>query len=244
MNYTNNNRYGCDRISPYWDNDCFNWNNCNHCNHCNHCCCDGRTGATGATGTTGTAVAAGAIIPFASGLPVELKAALPVELKAAHGCRESKVALIGFGTAATTEVVLGDDIDLTGAALLVPRTGTITSMAAFFSTISKLYLIVSTVTIKAQLYRSAGPTLNNIFKPIPGAVVTLVPSLTGVLQLGHVSSGIKTGLNIPVNIGDRLLLVFDAEVTSFTAVTEGIELTDIMKGFVITGYASAGVEID
>ncbi|WP_349629775.1 exosporium glycoprotein BclB-related protein, partial [Lysinibacillus sp. D4A1_S13] len=70
------------------------------------------------------------------------------------------------------------------------RSGTITSIAAYFSTTAALALVGSTVTITAQLYRSTVP--NNTFTPIPGASVTLDPPFTGILSIGRVSNGITT----------------------------------------------------
>ncbi len=75
-------------------------------------------------------------------------------------------------------------------AFSVPRAGTITSIAAYFSTTLALSLLGTTVTITAQLYSSTTP--NNIFTAIPGASVTLAPPLTGVLALGTISNGITT----------------------------------------------------
>src|SRR5450756_1555097 len=91
--------------------------------------------------------------------------------------------------------VLGPTIDLTGGAGIntnlafsVPRSGTITSIAAYFSTTAPLALAGSTITITAQLYSSTTP--NNIFSPIAGTTVTLAPALTGVVPVGAVSNGI------------------------------------------------------
>ncbi|HCD43190.1 MAG TPA: collagen-like repeat preface domain-containing protein, partial [Lachnoclostridium sp.] len=91
-------------------------------------------------------------------------------------------------------------------------------------------LIGSTVTVTAQLFQSATP--NNTFVAVPGAVVTLSPPLTGLISIGSISSGVTTGLNIPVTVGTRLLLVFSAEVTA------GLDLAAT-----IAGYASAGLGI-
>ncbi|WP_339209478.1 exosporium glycoprotein BclB-related protein [Paenibacillus sp. FSL K6-3182] len=140
------------------------------------------------------------------------------------------------GSSAIGVSILGGIIDLTGAAgtLLnfafpVPRNGTITSLAAYFSTTVALSLVDSTVTITAQLYQSTTP--NNSFTAVPGAVVTLAPPLTGVLALGTISSGITPGLSIPVTAGTRLLLVFSATAT-------GVSLVNV-----VAGYASAGLGI-
>jgi BclB C-terminal domain-containing protein len=183
------------------------------------------TGTTGATGPTGS----GAIIPYASGLPVAMTTVL--------GGLLNTSSIVGFGSSATNISAAGGTIDLTGAAgtllnfaFSVPRTGTITSLAAYFSTTAALSLLGSTVTITAQLYSSSTP--NNTFTAVPGAVVTLSPPFTGVLSLGTISSGITTGLSIPVTTGERLLLVFTSSVTA------GVDVATT-----IAGYASAGVTI-
>ncbi|MGD0032307.1 exosporium glycoprotein BclB-related protein [Paenibacillus illinoisensis] len=185
----------------------------------------GTTGVTGATGTAG----AGAIIPYASGLPVALTTVL--------GGLLNTSSLVGFGNSASGVSVNGGIIDLTGAAgtllnfaFSASRAGTITSLAAYFSTTAGLSLVGSTITITAQLFRSTTP--NNSFTAVPGAVVTLTPSLTGVLALGTISSGLTTGLSIPVAAGDRLLMVFSASVTA------GIDVATTLAG-----YASGGLSI-
>ncbi|WP_339297590.1 exosporium glycoprotein BclB-related protein [Paenibacillus sp. FSL R5-0623] len=194
----------------------------------------GVTGATGTAGTTGTTGATGAtgsgtIIPYASGLPVALTTVL--------GGLLNTSSLVGFGNSATGVSVNGGIIDLTGAAgtllnfaFSASRAGTITSLAAYFSTTAGLSLVGSTVTITAQLFRSTTP--NNSFTAVPGALVTLAPPLTGVLALGTISSGVTIGLSIPVSAGDRLLMVFSASVTA------GIDVATS-----IAGYASGGLTI-
>nr|WP_306432963.1 exosporium glycoprotein BclB-related protein [Paenibacillus sp. J23TS9] len=146
-------------------------------------------------------------------------------------------SLIGFGSSiAGVSVAAGDTIDLTGAggtllnfSFSVPRDGTITSIAAYFSTTLALSLLATTVTISAQLYSSTTP--DNIFSPIPGALVSLAPPLSGVLTLGTISNGITTGLSIPVTAQTRLLMVFTAVAAGEVLVTT------------VAGYASAGVTI-
>ena len=187
----------------------------------------GPTGLIGPTGPTGPE-AAGAIIPFASGLPVGLTTII--------GGLAGTPALIGFGTSAELLTVLGATIDLTGSTGLlynlsfsVPRDGIITSIAGYFSVVIGLTVLSTDITIRAQLYRSTTP--DNVFSPIAGAFVDLAPTLGGVISIGDISSGINDGLSIPVNSGDRLLLVFSATAT-------GVNLLNA-----ITGYASGGVNI-
>ncbi|WP_242941237.1 exosporium glycoprotein BclB-related protein [Sporobacter termitidis] len=140
---------------------------------------------------------------------------------------------ISFGSGVSGITVTGGILDgttLTNEAFSVPRDGTITSMAAFFSTTAALTLVGSTVTITAQLY--ASPTPDNTFTAVPGALVTLAPPFTGVLAIGTISDGTTTGLAIPVTTGTRLLMVFTATVTA------GLDIATA-----IVGYASAGLSI-
>lgn len=173
--------------------------------------------------------AGGAIIPFASGLPITMTTVL--------GGIGNTSSAIGFGNSSTGITETAGTIDLTGGpgillnqAFSVPRDGTITSISAYFSSTVALSLVGSTVTITAQLYSSNTP--DNTFSIIPGAVVTLAPPFTGVLATGSISNGITTGLSIPVSAQTRLLLVYTATVTS------GIDISTS-----INGYASAGVSI-
>lgn len=188
----------------------------------------GPTGPQGAQGPQG-APGAGTIIPYASGLPINMTTVL--------GGLQSSGSVIGFGSSANNVTPVGGVIDLTGNqgvalsyAFSVPRAGTITSISAYFSMTNGLSLIGSSVTVSAQLYSSNIP--NNSFTPIPGAVVTLAPSLTGILAIGTISSGTTSGLNIPVTAGSRLLLVYSSNVTA------GIDVATTLSG-----YASAGVAI-
>ncbi len=141
--------------------------------------------------------------------------------------------LLGFGSSVTGVSLIGGTINTTtiaNMAFSMPRDGIITSVAAYFSTTVALSLVGTTVTLTAQLYASATP--DNVFFPIPGAIVTLNPTLTGVVGIGSISDGLTTGLNIPVSARTRLLMVFAADVTA------GIDVATT-----VTGFASAGVNI-
>jgi BclB C-terminal domain-containing protein len=169
-----------------------------------------------------------AVIPLASGVPVSLTSIL--------GGLAGLPGFVGFGTSSQGLTALGASIDLTGGpgiaineAFSMPRDGTITSIAAFFSTTVALSLAATTVTITAQLYQSTTP--DNTFTPIPGALVTLAPPLTGILAIGTISSGITPALSIPVTAETRLLMVF-----SITAA--GVALINT-----VDGYASAGISL-
>lgn len=171
----------------------------------------------------------GAIIPFASGIPVALTTIA--------GGLAGTPSFVGFGSSAPSVSILGSTIDLTGAAgtllnfaFSMPRSGTIKSMTAYFSTTAALSLIGSTVTITAQLYSSTSP--DNSFTAVPGATVTLAPSLSGIISIGSISNGITTGLNIPVTAQTRFLLVFSTQAAGISLITT------------TAGYASAGLSIE
>ncbi len=132
--------------------------------------------------------------------------------------------------------MVGSTIDLTGSpgtnldeSFSLPTDGTITSISAFFSATNALALVGTTVTVTAQIYESTTP--DNTFTAIPGALVTLSPSLTGFIGVGTVSNGITTGLNIPVTAQTRLLLVFSASAAGLSLVNT------------ISGYMSGGLSI-
>lgn len=142
------------------------------------------------------------------------------------------MSLVAFGTN-DVAVLVGGLIDTTGSsavAFSMPRDGTITSIAAYYSVAVAAALIGSTVTITAQLYSS--PTPDDSFAPIAGTTVTLSPALTGAVAVGTTTSGELTGLSIPVTAGTRILFVMSAQVT------DGIDIATIL-----TGLAGGGIGI-
>ena len=192
---------------------------------------EGPAGPIGPAGPQGESGGAGngAIIPYASGTPVTLTTI--------SGGSVGTSSIVGFGNFATGVSLVGNTIDLTGAegtllnmAFSVPRSGVITSIAAYFSATAALNLSGTKINITAQLYRSVAP--NNRFTAIQGAVVTLSPDLTGNMSIGRTSNGITTGLNISVNPQTRLLLVFSATASGASLVNT------------VEGYTSAGITIN
>lgn len=169
----------------------------------------------------------GAIIPYASGFPVTVTTIL--------GGLVGTVAVFGFGSSFDDISLLFGNIDLSAPigedlinfAFSVPRNGAITSIAATFSSTIGLSLPGTTITLQVQLFRSSATS--NLFVPI-GSPLILTPSITGVLSIGDISSGIAT-LNIPVLAGERLLLVLSATATGITLVNS------------VVGTLSAGVSI-
>ena len=191
---------------------------------------DGADGAPGLQGPRGLqgpqgAPGAGAILPFASGTPVALTTVL--------GGLLNTSSIVGFGQNLSGVSAAGCSLNLSGLtnhAFLVPRDGTITSLAAYMSITARLILIGSEVTVTARLFRSA--TADDCFELVPGAEIALASPLTGLVNIGSTSSGLVSDLKIPVTAGTRLLLVFSAEVT------EGQDLAAT-----VAGYTSAGLGI-
>lgn len=168
----------------------------------------------------------GAIIPFASGTPVVMSTAL--------GGLAGTGSAIGFGSSLTgialSLPLLDGNILAANLAFSVPRAGTITSVSAFFSATAATVLSFGTsLNIKAQLYNALAGT--NIFLPVPGGEVTL-PPLSGLVTIGTVVQGTSSGLNVTVNTGDRLMMVYSCTETG------GVIASTLI------GHASAGVSID
>lgn len=184
----------------------------------------GPTGPTGATGVPGTAAGA-AIIPFASGIT-------PIPLATLAGGLADAGAMVGFGSfgpvVGLNAGIIDLDIALTNFAFTMPRDGTVTALAATFSTTVAVTLL-SPVTITATVYGAIATS--NTFTPI-GASVDLTPALPAIAILpGTISTGLIDGLAIPVASQQRLLVVF--------SISSGGELIST-----IVGNASAGLSIE
>jgi BclB C-terminal domain-containing protein len=193
---------------------------------------DGATGATGATGpagpqgpqgVTGATGPAGssAIMPFSSGDAVNLTTIV--------GGLKGTGALLGFGSSVSGTTLTGGTIDITNGknfAFSMPRSGTITSLNAFFSSSNALALLGTTLSVNAQLYEASG---SNSFVPV-GPEVLLTP-YAGIVAIGSIAEGVNNSMNITVTKGNRYMLVFSATASGLTLVNT------------ISGYASAGIEI-
>jgi BclB C-terminal domain-containing protein len=165
---------------------------------------------------------ASALIPFASGTPAPLTTVAGV----------STPAMVGFGTNLPLPTILGNTVDLTAAvneAFSVARAGTLTALSASYTVLAGLALTTSIVTITAQIWRA--PAGTNTFSPTT-ATVNLSPSLTGLTLLTTVYGQSDNFAPVPLDFGDRLLMVF-------SATTVGLPLAVIF-----TGTASAGISIE
>ncbi len=189
----------------------------------------GPQGAQGVQGPIGDPGPAGgsSIIPFSSGLPVELR----VQANGLPGIP----ALLGHGTAGNTLEALGDAIDITfpepaliNFAFLMPRDGILKAIAASFSFTTNEYLGSERLFIRAHLF--AGNA--NLFTGLPGAFVDLEPVINNNrIEIGNFSKALVDNLNIPLNAGQRLLLIFSART----------ENTCSERRF--SGFASSGIAI-
>ncbi len=163
-----------------------------------------------------------AIIPFSSGDSVAVTS-LALGLVGLP-------AFIGFGNSQQGLVALGATIDLFGLdnySFSMPRDGVLTSLAVQFTATLGLNLgLGESVTLRTEIYRNTG--LDNTFAPTGVAVD--IP-ITSTLAIGAVLKGSNSGFNVPVNAGDRLLLV-----SSIT--TQGLAIATTL-----TGQYSAGLGI-
>lgn len=141
---------------------------------------------------------------------------------------------MSFGSSATGLFTLGGtQIDLTATpglatnhAFVMPRAGTLTQLSATFANTIALSL-GGQLFVNAQIFRSQAPN-SNIFTPYGPAVVFPLP---GNLALGFTQNVTVAIPNLPVNVGDRLILVFYLTTAGITAIAE------------VTGYLSAGLAI-
>jgi BclB C-terminal domain-containing protein len=164
----------------------------------------GPVGPQGDPGPAGPAGGGSIVYAASSGEPVE-----PTTIV---GGLPNQVAVLPLdGDQAGSAELTGGALDLTGGsgqvvpAQTFPTNETIETMTVFTSTTAALSLVGTTVTVTAQLYTSSTP--NNTFSPVPGASVTAAPPLSGVVSIGTVSSGMTTGLSIPVTVGTRGVIV-------------------------------------
>lgn len=111
-------------------------------------------------------------------------------------------------------------IDLTSVGITgqpISRSGTITSVSGFQSLTQALSLVGSTITTQVQVWQAS--STSNTYTAVPGAVVTLSPSLTGLASIGTTSSGITTGLAIPVTAGSKYIVVVSAQATGLSLIS-------------------------
>ncbi|HEX4731204.1 MAG TPA: exosporium glycoprotein BclB-related protein [Solirubrobacterales bacterium] len=205
---------------------------------------EGPQGPTGPVGTVGPAGPQGNVGPQGNQGPVgpagggsivyAASSGAEVALTTIAGGLAGQVAVLPLdGDQAGSAQLVGSALDLTGGsgqivpAQTFPTNETIESITVFSSTTLAQALVGTTVTVSAQLYTSATP--DNTFVPVPGTSVTAAPSLTGVVSIGTVSSGMTTGLSIPVTAGTRGVIVI-----SVTAV--GVSLIQT-----VPMYASASI---
>ena len=165
----------------------------------------------------------GSIIPFSSGIT-------PIVLATIAGGLVSTVSVIGMGSAVPGVSIAGNTIDLTGIvteSFSVPRAGTITGISASF-TVAVGVNLLGTTTVNAKVYKA--PAGSSIFTAT-NATVNLEPSFTGLLAVGNTASGSATFAPIPVEQGERLIMVISIEATGVTIIQE------------LTGTVSAGITI-
>lgn len=94
-----------------------------------------------------------------------------------------------------------------------PTSGTITSMAFTFNAALAVALTLGSVfTFEARVFINRIGTTPNVFVETTAAVTASIP--VSILQLSLIAQGVSGGLNVPVNQGDRLLLVVSVSAPS------------------------------
>jgi hypothetical protein len=68
-----------------------------------------------------------------------------------------------------------------------------------------------------------------VFTAVPGAVVTASPPFSGLVTIGTITSGIVTGLFIPVTAQTRLVFVISATAEGVTLVN-AVSLENVSLG--------------
>nr|WP_225445584.1 exosporium glycoprotein BclB-related protein [Paenibacillus arenosi] len=180
----------------------------------------GATGSTGATGVTGPpAVGIGAIIPYSTGDDT-------ISLITGVGDPIVDGGIFTFGVASQVSVTPGGSITLglpnvPNFSFVVPRTGTITSLAGFFFVLNQGTL-PGPVQVNMQIYLASASS--NTFNPV-GTPLALAPNFTTVAP-GDNANGISPQ-SIPVVAGDKLLLIVIPNILGANF------------GSVLTGLASA-----
>ncbi len=171
----------------------------------------------------------GAIIPFSSGLPVEL-ATVDFGVNALG-------VFLGHGQSALALTNFGDEVNLIGPsglmlnlAFSIPRDGILESFALYFSNVVAQTLTNAELTIAGHIFVSPAP--GTLFLTIPSARLEL-PAITGNVDLGKSFSAIRSNIHVPLIAGTRILVV----LTMFGK-GEGLSFINTL-----TGYVSGGLEI-
>lgn len=186
---------------------------------------DGASGATGATGVTGPTGDTGATgvtgATGAGGVSFLMSSASNSDMTTTAGGLSGNVIVLPLsghiGTASTGITVVGGVLDNTLLGLAQPFAAdcTITSISGYFTSRNALALIGSTITIQAQLYTSSA--FDNSLTPVPGALVTFAPALTGIVGIGNVCNGVTSGLSIPISAQTTGVIVVSATMSGLTS---------------------------
>ncbi|SDS15820.1 hypothetical protein SAMN05444162_0859 [Paenibacillaceae bacterium GAS479] len=111
-------------------------------------------------------------------------------------------------TGQTVSIVLANNFGGNNLAFSVPESSTITTITASFSP-EPTTVSGATITVQVQLCRALPDV--SLYQPlvaIPGTVASLHPVLFGTISESFTCQVSQTGLNIPANAEDRLVLVF------------------------------------
>lgn len=162
---------------------------------------EGPQGPVGPEGKEGKEGPEGQPGPAGGGIVYAASSGEPAVLTTVPGGLVGQIAVLPLsGDQAGSAQLSGPVLDMTGGsgqtvpAQTFPTDETIESMTVFASTTIPQALVGTTVTVTAQLYTSTTP--DNTFTPVPGAVVTAAPPLTGVVPIGTISNGMYVSASI------------------------------------------------
>ncbi|MFN8286938.1 MAG: hypothetical protein U0V74_09315 [Chitinophagales bacterium] len=182
----------------------------------------GATGATGPQGVTGpTGTGAASIIPFASGSAIALST--PFSGDPTDG-------VVGLGSNASVTLTGGLLNAATGNAyyaFVVPRSGTITGVSASFTASTAGSYPVVAPLVSAKLFKAVSSG-TNMCAPI-AATEVVMPFSSTLVSVGTIVNG-TISCSVPVNAGDRLIMVFHLDSNPIANIT-------------MNGYGSAGITI-
>jgi BclB C-terminal domain-containing protein len=162
-----------------------------------------------------TTTSGGTIIPFSSGSPINIS--VP-SLGSSNNC------IIGFGNSYS---VPGTFItDANASSFVAPRSGTLTSVSAQFTT-SASFFNLSGISLIVTVY-SAAPG-NNIFTPTSSSFPLSLPFAS--VPIGVAVNSTNQNLTMPIIAGNRYMLVVSSSFNTSGAL------------YNIIGYFSGGINI-
>lgn len=164
----------------------------------------GEVGPTGPQGPTGTSVAASALVPYSTGLPI------PIYMDG-----DQHPYTVGFGVhGECSHPIIDGKMEVTHGitslyAFPLARDSVITDVCGTMIAIETVDLGTASANLFMQvLYKVDTPH----FIAIPETKVLLTPAFTGTVTQGQIFQGFANNLNVPLPAGSRVMLVISKDV--------------------------------